>query len=271
MTIPREDSLGDILRERGKAHGFGDFILVTERVGSTNELAQFLADSQAPHGSIVLAGEQTEGRGRWRRRWRSPKGGLYLSVILRPAAGCEPHIAFLSCAVSVAASEAIAESCGISTRIRWPNDLIVNDRKLGGVLCDGSYLGERLEYVVAGVGINVGQKEPELASELKGVATSLRMEGKRSFDLVQLAACVVERIEIGWEHCSRRPEAVLKRWRELSLGETGSTVRVQTLKGERFLATTGGLTDDGGLRVRDECGEVRVLRAEQIDRVLFLS
>jgi BirA family biotin operon repressor/biotin-[acetyl-CoA-carboxylase] ligase len=149
--------------------------------------------------------------------------------------------------------------------------LIVNDKKLGGVLCEGSYLGERLEYVVAGIGINVAQKERDLASELKGVATSLRIEGKRSFDLPQLAACVVERMEIGWEHCSRRPEAVLKRWRELSIGETGSTVRVRTLKGEEFLATTGGLADDGGLRICDESGEVRVLRAEQIDRVLFLS
>jgi BirA family biotin operon repressor/biotin-[acetyl-CoA-carboxylase] ligase len=149
--------------------------------------------------------------------------------------------------------------------------LIVNDKKLGGVLCDGSYLGEKLEYVVAGIGINVAQTEPEFASELKGIATSLCMEGKRSLDLLQLAACVVEHLGIGWEHCCRRPEAVLKRWRDLCLGETGSTVRVQTRKGEEFLATTGGLTDDGGLRICDESGEVRVLRAEQIDHVRFIS
>ena len=109
----------------------------------------------------------------------------------------------MSFATAVAASEAIAESCGISTRIRWPNDLIVNDKKLGGVLCDGSYLGEKLEYVVAGIGINVAQKEPEPPSELKEIATSLRIEGKRSFDLLQLAACVVERMKIGREYRSR--------------------------------------------------------------------
>jgi BirA family biotin operon repressor/biotin-[acetyl-CoA-carboxylase] ligase len=149
--------------------------------------------------------------------------------------------------------------------------LIVNDKKLGGVLCDGSFLGERLEYVVTGIGINVHQKEPDLPSELRGVATSLHIEGKRSFDLLQLASCVVERIEIGWEHCCRRPEAVLKQWRELSIAETGSKVRVQTLKGEQFLATTGGLEDDGGLRIRDERGVVGVLRPEQIDYVRFLS
>ena len=71
------------------------------------------------------------------------KGGLYLSVILRPQVACEPNVSLLSFAITVSVSEAILESCRIATRIRWPNDLIINDKKLGGVLCDGSYLGRK--------------------------------------------------------------------------------------------------------------------------------
>jgi BirA family biotin operon repressor/biotin-[acetyl-CoA-carboxylase] ligase len=270
VTNPWEDSLGILLGERGKARELGNCIVVYDRAKSTNDLAQSLANKKAPHGTVIMAAEQLEGRGRWQRRWCSPKGGLYLSVILRPRVGGEPHVSLLPFATTVAASEAIAESCGISTRIRWPNDLIVNDKKLGGVLCNGSYIGEKLQYVVAGIGLNVSQTEQEFPSDLRGFATSLFIEGNRTFDLLPLAASVVERMEIGWERCNRQPEVVTKRWRELAVGETGSKVHVQLLDGEEFPATTAGLTDDGGLRVRDERGEVRVLHAEAIVRVLFL-
>ena len=157
---------------------------------STNTQAKALAAAGAPHGTVLMAGKQTGGRGRMGRTFQSPEGaGVYLSVILRP--GCEPaKLMHLTCAAGVAMVEAVEGVCGIRPQVKWINDLVVGGKKLGGILTEMSLDKGMVDYAIIGIGINCLQTEfpPEIAD----LATSLSAAAGREIPPELLAAAMVD-------------------------------------------------------------------------------
>jgi BirA family biotin operon repressor/biotin-[acetyl-CoA-carboxylase] ligase len=216
-----------------------------------------LARKGAPHGSVVLAEKQTAGKGRWSRRWESARGGLYLSVILRPDDARDSELSLLPFLASVAAAEALERATSVAARLRWPNDLYVSGRKIGGVLCESSFAGDRLDYAVVGIGINVNQTREDFPPEVSLRATSVREALGETRDPFEVSAELVRSLESWWD--LRREARVLERWQELASGAEGSPVKVLSADGEVFEAVTDGLAADGALRVRLVDGAERVL------------
>jgi len=254
--------LGAALRARGSR--FGALLLCVDRTGSTNAVASELAKRGAPDGSLVLAERQARGRGRWNRSWASESGGLYLSVVLRTIPEeVRPELLPLSAAVAVA--EALERAHGIAARLRWPNDVFVSGRKLGGVLCESSYQGERFDYAVIGIGVNVSQRLEDFPEELRGSATSVRLITGREADAVETAEAILEALEPRLAPSAVDPgSASLERFRELAEGLNGFAVRVVSREGDGFAATSEGLGDDGALRVRLADGACRSLYSEDV-------
>jgi BirA family biotin operon repressor/biotin-[acetyl-CoA-carboxylase] ligase len=259
-----DSSLGRLLRDRGKVRRLGDCILTYQETGSTNEVAIDWARRGAPQGSLILAESQTAGRGRWQREWSSPRGGLYLTAILKPSGDILPGVSLLPVASSLAATEAIREATGVEAKIRWPNDLLVDGRKVGGILCESSFSGDRPDFLVAGFGINVNQTREDCPLELSSLATSLRLVTGRPHEVYLVAACLAERLEHWWEACSKDPSAIVVRWDELACGQREARVTVRHKEGQEFEAVTSGMADDGGLRVRLADGRVQTLYTEEV-------
>lgn len=149
------------------------------RAGSTNDIARRLAEAGAPAGTVVLADEQTAGRGRGGRRWYAPPGAaLLLSIVLRPRlpAGGEAAPGAIPLRVGLAVARAVERVAGVRTVIKWPNDLLIEGRgKLAGILCEGAITASGKTHVVAGIGINVGQSAGDFPPEVRPLATSLRL------------------------------------------------------------------------------------------------
>ncbi len=157
-------------------------LLRLERVPSTQDLVHQLAQDAAPHGTAVVAAEQTAGRGSRGRRWQSPAGGLWLSVLCRPPD--EQALEVMSLRAALLVAEAVEGAApGLWFGIKWPNDLYVGSLKAGGILCEARWHAASLGWVAVGVGLNVSNSVPQ---ELTGQATSLAMhvEHLRAGDLV---------------------------------------------------------------------------------------
>ena len=163
-------------------------------IDSTNTRAKELAQSGAPHGTLVLAGHQTAGRGRLGRSFSSEAGmGVYLSVILRPT--CPPEkLMHLTCAVGVAVCQAIETVAGIRPGIKWINDLIANKKKLGGILTELAVdpATGLVSYAVVGIGINCGQEKEDFPEPLQDIATSLKMVTGKDISPAVMAAGMIE-------------------------------------------------------------------------------
>ena len=153
---------------------FGSTVFRFDELPSTNDRARELALGGASEGTIVVAGQQTAGRGRQGKQWSSPPGkGLYLSIILRPAIKAA-EAAVITLAAAVGVREVLAEEYGIECDIKWPNDLTVRDRKICGILMESASEGEFLRYAVLGIGINLQQRS--FPPEIVNTATSLLIE-----------------------------------------------------------------------------------------------
>jgi BirA family biotin operon repressor/biotin-[acetyl-CoA-carboxylase] ligase len=213
---------------------------------STNDVARHLARVGVREGAVVVAERQTRGRGRLGRPWMSPPGGLWCSVLLRPDGDATSGL--LSLAVGVAVAEAVEEAAGIRAGLKWPNDVVVGDRKVAGVLLETAG-----GAVVAGIGVNV-------AVEAFGKAL-----GHRAVSLHAIAARVVTR-ETVFEHVLRRvavwydawqtaPHRVVQAWRSRDT-TCGRAVMLSTTH-ETLSGTADGIDDDGALRLRLPHGEVR--------------
>jgi BirA family biotin operon repressor/biotin-[acetyl-CoA-carboxylase] ligase len=155
---------------------------------STNDAAKALAQEGAEEGTVVIADEQTGGRGTKGRSWHSPPGrGLYASVILRPG---REDISLLPLVAGVACVEAIRQAAGLEVGLKWPNDFVWKTGKLGGILCEGTFLGSYSSHAVLGIGLNIAQRRSDFPAALRREATSLRLAGKKTVDREKLEACL---------------------------------------------------------------------------------
>jgi BirA family biotin operon repressor/biotin-[acetyl-CoA-carboxylase] ligase len=224
--------------------------------GSTNADLLEAARAGAPEGVVLVADHQTAGRGRAGRRWVAPPGSsLLVSVLLRPPAGV-PHAHHLTAVVAVAASDACWEATGVRPRLKWPNDLVVDDRKLAGVLAESVAAGGRLDAVVVGLGLNVNWPAA-LPEELAGTATALNHLTGAAVDRRDLLVRFLVRLD---EHYGALCEP--GGWRGVVLNERrlsatlGRDVEVELPGGEVVRGRAVEIGDDGTLLV-EEAGALR--------------
>lgn len=236
-------------------------LLYRTSVTSTQEVARTAAQAGAAEGLAVVAGQQTAGKGRAGRSWWSPPaGGLYLSLLLRPDLPGE-FTPWLTMALTLGAVEAIAEVCGLAVDIKWPNDLQWQGRKLAGVLAEGAFTGDRLDYVIAGIGLNVAidfSSQPELA----GSAVSLETATGRPVDTVAVLAALLAHTE---QHylAVRAGQSPLPAW-QARLVTLGRPVQALAADGHTLTGVAREVLPDGALVIELDSGHRTVVRASDV-------
>lgn len=203
----------------------GQKILAYDTVDSSNAVAYALAEQGAPEGTAVFAEAQSKGRGRLGRSWVSPKAqGIYFSLILRPKTASS-EAALLTLLAGVSCSEAIREISGLAAQIRWPNDILVNQRKVCGILTEMSQANEKVKFLIVGIGLNVNTP----ADKLPPGASSLREESKDGqihFTRLELARELLRQLDQDYHYFTHRGSAtVIERWSNFS-ALSGKRVKV---------------------------------------------
>jgi len=250
----------------GRPHALlGCAVQVYPVVGSTMDLAHEAARAGAPEGLLILAEEQSSGRGRYDRRWQAPAGSsLLASLLLRPTF-LSPEQAFLLTALAaLGLAEAIEETTGLATSLKWPNDILLQGRKACGILAELEWQGGLLAWAVLGWGLNVNVDFGD--SDLAGRAISLAEAAGRPFERLPLLLASLEHLERHYRAIrAGRGTEVWAAWRG-RLGMLGRPVRVEGPEG----AYTGLALDvagDGALLVQREGGEiVRVLAGDLLEQ-----
>lgn len=198
-----------------------------DTIDSTNTRAKELGLQGVPHGTAVLAGRQTTGRGRLGRRFHSPEGhGIYLSMVLRP--GCHAsQLMHLTCAVGVAVCNAIHSVTGLRPGIKWTNDLVFGKRKLGGILTELSLdSGGNVNFAVVGIGINCTQKVADFPEDIQNIATSLTESTQTKISIPRITAAVLSSLLAMSDDLLSHREELLEQYRKdcVTLGKEISVV-----------------------------------------------
>jgi len=237
----------------------GQVVHYFSRVNSTNDVARELARQGADEGTLVVAEEQTDGRGRRGRSWVSPPGtDIFASLILRPNL-LPARAPLLTLTTAVAGAEAIRGLTGLPAAIKWPNDLLINGRKVAGILTEMSAEIDTIFYVIVGIGINVNTVS--FPADIGGIATSLALESGQPFSRRRLLQLFLQQLERWYHTLLDRREEVLQRWRELSL----TLGREVTVYSPNFTVYGRALNIDqeGALLLETDLGEqVRILSGD---------
>jgi BirA family biotin operon repressor/biotin-[acetyl-CoA-carboxylase] ligase len=228
------------------------------KIGSTNSAAMGSAAEGVPEGSVLLAEEQTAGRGRGANTWQSPRStGIYCSAVLRPPLP-PSDVLLLSLMAGLAVQAAIQRTDSrVQADLKWPNDILIDGKKVCGILTEMNAEATRVRYVVVGVGINVNQAS--FPKELQ--ATSLRLATGSEWSRVDLAAALLKSLDREYRQFVQGPEArasILRRFAENSSWLHGKKVRIEE-NGSAFEGTTEGLDARGFLQVRTAHGMQTVL------------
>ena len=239
ITLPQEfaDALA-IVRERLGV--FAHRVLWYPEVGSTNDVAAMLAERGGAEGLVVIADRQTAGRGRLGRSWESPVGaGIYLSAVLRPPSTIA---SLLTIAAGVAVADGIVSATGLSTHLKWPNDVQVGGRKLAGILAEGA-----VSHVVLGIGINV--QPAAYPADVAARATSIESELGRPIDRgLVLAECLASLAARYRDLLTGQARAVVDAWRRRAAPMLGRRVEWDS-SGARHTGLAENIDDDGALIV----------------------
>lgn len=228
-----------------------------DSLGSTNDEALAWATSGARDMSLIIADEQTMGRGRYDRPWFTPPGtALAFSLILRPTAGERPHLSRLVGLAALAIAQSL-QARGLYPEVKWPNDVLLNRRKVAGVLIELVWSGEDVENVVIGVGVNISKRSVPSTDILRFPATSLEDALEQPVDRVEVLYDILGRF------IALRPrlgsEALIAEWEKV-LAYQGRQVQVDLGGGQVVTGKVAGLESDGSLKLRDENGKPVTVR-----------
>ncbi|MBL8056362.1 MAG: biotin--[acetyl-CoA-carboxylase] ligase [Anaerolineales bacterium] len=230
---------------------FGRPVYLFQHLGSTNDQARRLAEGGAPEGLMVVAEEQTAGRGRLQRRWLTPPGSaLAVSLVLRPPLTAAQAMR-LTMLAGLAVCEAAERVAGLRPELKWPNDVLIGGRKTAGILVDSAFTGDALEYAVLGIGVNVSWAPAPEAVDFP--ATCLEAEAGRPVDRLTLLRALLTAVETRYDALAG--EAVFADWRA-RLGRLGAPAELHTEAG-RLIGVAEDVTPEGALVFRTEAGEVR--------------
>lgn len=247
------------IHEGLKTRSIGKKIYYFDKLSSTMDEAMQLGFENAPEGTVVIAESQSSGRGRMGRAWVSPKyKGVYLSLIVRPdIIPSQTPVLTLMTAVSVC--EAITHTTGLEPQIKWPNDIILAHRKIGGILTELKAELDIVSFVLIGIGLNVNNDRGALPEG----ATSLKEQLKDTVNRVALARNLLQNFETSYLRFKKEgPEPVLERWRSYAL-TLGKRVKVMYQK-RHIEGEALDIDNDGGLLIRNDAGLVDKVTAGDV-------
>jgi BirA family biotin operon repressor/biotin-[acetyl-CoA-carboxylase] ligase len=260
----------DILRESDLSQGLktrviGRHIHLLTEVVSTNTLAMEMAAQGATDGTVVIAETQTGGKGRLGRKWISPKGNLYLSVILRPNIPIyKAPLITLTGAVAVAL--ALRTVCAVQAIIKWPNDIYLADKKVGGLLTEMSAEQDRIRHVVLGIGVDVNMDIGLLPADVRALTTTVAAEVNGNINRTALLQEILIVLDHWYQVFLKDPSAVLGEWENLNM-TIGNRVAVsgpgELLEGHAERIDSEGrliITLDNGTQKRVAAGDVTILK-----------
>jgi BirA family biotin operon repressor/biotin-[acetyl-CoA-carboxylase] ligase len=229
---------------------------VFEQLDSTNSTAKELAVAGAEEGTVVIAKTQTHGRGRCDRTWQSPKGGVYLSLILRPTSPAE-HTSLLSLLAALAVTTTL-ESYQVRATIKWPNDVRVKGKKIAGILLESEVKGNTVDFVIIGIGINLNINPTQLSADIRSSSTSLRAELHHLVDYPEFVRKFFEKCSSFYSLFKKNDFAgLVNRWKEKT-DTIGKHVRIQTAQGT-VSGTAVDINPAGYLLVKNDAGEIRTI------------
>jgi len=255
----------DLLKARLRGSLFGKRVLHFFRTDSTNRVAFDLGQGGEAEGAVVVAEEQTAGRGRAGRSWVSERAaGIYVTLLLRPKLA-PVQAPLLTMMAGISARAAVEAVTGLNVDLKWPNDLMIGGRKIGGILTEMHAEPALVRFVIVGIGINVNQEK--FPAELGGVATSLRVESGRVHSRVEILVRLLREFEKDYLRLVREGSvSVVTTFQEVSSYARGKKVRVVT-GAETFTGVTAGLTPEGLLRVERGGGEIVTVVAGDVAEV----
>ena len=227
-----------------------------DRVGSTNDSALQCGIAGAEEGTLIIAESQTQGRGRHGRRWLAPSGSSILaSVILRHRLRAD-QVGLPNLIGAVAIATAINELTNLSAQIKWPNDVLIQGKKVSGVLTELEYDRHRHPFFVMGFGVNVNTTWTDLPEELRASATSLRIESKREISRVMLFQTILHRLEENYLRLKHDDTESIIATANRLLHFSGDWIQINTAD-EVFSGETEAIDRDGGLLLKDMNGNRR--------------
>jgi len=263
MAIIPSDIAPEIIEDALRTRVIGRPVEVVAEIGSTNDAVMAAGRAGRAEGLAVVADRQTAGRGRRGRSWASAAGvGLYTSLLLRPDLPPD-RIPLITLVAGLGVSEAVEETAGVAARLKWPNDVVVDGRKVAGILAETAFAETGISHVVVGIGVNVNHDRRDLPEAEFPEATSLYLATGRITLRGRLAATVYERIDHWYGvFCERRFDEILASGRGRS-ATLNRVVEVQAREGT-WRGVAMDLDGDGALLVRAEHGGVRRVIASEV-------
>ena len=237
-------------------------VVFFEETGSTNVEAMRLASEGYPHGTLVVADSQTGGKGRRGRSWHTPKGSsIAMSLVLKLELEAE-YASMLTLVQAMAVAKAIEEICGLKAQIKWPNDILINEKKVCGILTEMNMEGTRISSIIIGTGINVNQDD--FPKEISKIATSLKKESGKVQSRENLVKRICELFEEYFEMfmASKDLSGILEEY-NLRLISSGRRVKVLDPQ-EEFIGEALGINSQGELLVKKESGEIVKIYAGEV-------
>ena len=233
---------------------FGRSVISYKKVDSTNTIAYELAQNGMKEGAVILADEQVKGKGRHGRHWSSPsRSGIYMSCILRPSIAPN-EISRITLLAAVAVAQAIRDLSSLEAVIKWPNDIMIDEKKICGILTEMKAEQDRVDFVVLGIGINVLPGKGDLPKHATSIKEEISRRGaKINISRIELTKKVLERLEEYYNIMRIKGfDPIIDKWKDLS-AMIGSRVKV-SLRGKSFEALAHDINPDGALVVRTDSG-----------------